>query len=129
MAAILKADMAILRPLMDESKTYQVDVNLFRVKAENGKISPTTSGAHQDGVDWVVMHFIDAQNVVPVISEILAIKNASEPIWSSVLNLFLETIIVNDQQLFHRASPVQRVRCGQVGWRDMMIITVSHIEH
>jgi biotin carboxylase len=126
---ILKTDMALLELPWDSGCYYSIDVHLFRIKAEVGQISPTTSGPHQDGRDWVVMHFIDGQNIHPVISEIHLEASSQQPVFRIPMNDFMETLIVNDRKVFHGASAVKPLRPDCAATRDLLLVTFTQSDH
>lgn len=123
---IINSDLKILTKQLDSSKEYYVDIHLFRVEATNGKISPTTSGIHQDGADWACIHFINADNVLPVVSAIHSTEEENiTPLFKTVLNTFLETIIVNDKKIFHSASEVKQNDVNKIAFRDLLLVILK----
>ena len=123
---LLAADLAVLAPHLGE-QSYTIDIHQFRVRADAQACSPTTSGIHQDGLDWVFMHFIGEHNTMPVVSEVFT----SEAEHSRVLNLpmerFLETIVINDRGLYHRAGAVRPKVDSTPAWRDMLLVSLRSV--
>ena len=125
LSQLLAADIRILDGKLARGKEYTIDIHLFRILSEDGAVSPTTSGNHQDGLDWVFMHFIDSRNIEPVVSEIHAEKESEGPLFAKALNEFLETVIVNDRVLYHSANAVQQARPDVLAYRDMLLVSFS----
>ncbi|MBL3961520.1 2OG-Fe dioxygenase family protein [Burkholderia cenocepacia] len=122
---LLDVDIAILGERLVAGWEYKIDVHLFRIIAEQGEVSPTTSGIHQDGLEWVFMHFIDSRNIRPVVSEIHASKVSTVPLFARPLTDFLDTVIVNDAVLYHSANAVQQANPDELAFRDMLLISFS----
>ncbi|QRR07523.1 hypothetical protein FPJ27_14510 [Burkholderia sp. MS455] len=122
---ILETDISILRERLVPEHEYRIQVHLFRIIAEHGVVSPTTSGIHQDGGDWVFMHFVDSCNIQPVVSEVHISKESAVPLHAQPLQHFLDTVIVNDALLYHSANAVQQVNPLKRAFRDMLLICFS----
>lgn len=103
-------------------RAYSIDVHQFRVKADDNVCSPTTSGIHQDGLDWVSMHFIGTANAQPVLSEVYASDDAQSRVLSVRLEKFLDTLVVHDRMVYHRAGEVRQVNGAVSAWRDMLVV-------
>lgn len=125
LAQLLATDIRILGDRLAPDRTYTIDIHLFRILSEDGAVSPTTSGNHQDGLDWVFMHFIDSRNIEPVISEIHAARESKTPLFAKALTCFLETVIVNDRLLYHSANAVQQACPDNLAYRDMLLVSFS----
>lgn len=124
MAAILQTDLTIFKPFLVQGKSYAIDIDLFRVKADNGKISPTTSGLHQDGLDWIAMHFISVHNAQAVHSTLQTSKEAAISLFNHAMQNFLETVWVNDRKLFHAAGPVLQINNATPAYRDLLLVSM-----
>jgi hypothetical protein len=118
---LLAADIAVIAPQLGE-REYSIDIHQFRVRADAQSSSPTTSGIHQDGLDWVFMHFIDARNTVPVVSEVFVTENTESCVLSLAMDRFLETIVIHDRVLYHRAGDVQQSVSSSPAWRDLLLV-------
>jgi len=125
---ILATDIRFFESQLDKKCTYAIDIHLFRVKAQNGSVNPTTSGVHQDGMDFICMHYIDAENVCPVISKLYKNKESEAPILSRVMSLFLEALVVNDKILYHSASEVKQKMRNKIAFRDLLLVTFHALE-
>lgn len=122
---ILRLDLALLAPKLKQGQAYSIDVDLFKVSSDNGKTSPTTSGRHQDGEDFLCMHFIGSENAVPVVSEVLPADPQAPPLFKEPMTHFLETLVVNDRVLFHAASPVEQQCRTKPAHRNLLLVSVS----
>ncbi|WP_340616266.1 2OG-Fe dioxygenase family protein [Xenorhabdus entomophaga] len=127
MQSILTTDIAILGDRLTKAHHYAIDIHQFRVKAQAGKESPTTSGIHQDGQDWIFMHFIQSHNTEPVISEVHATAHEAPPLLHTAMGHFLETLAINDKQLYHRASNVRQVSPTNAAFRDLLLVTFRQL--
>ncbi|MBD2801239.1 2OG-Fe dioxygenase family protein [Xenorhabdus sp. M] len=127
MQNILATDIAILDKKLTKEHNYAIDIHLFRIKAQEGKESPTTSGIHQDGQDWIFMHFIQSHNTEPVISEVHATENEAPPLLYTAMENFLETLAINDKQLYHRASGVRQISLTHAAFRDLLLVTFRQL--
>lgn len=123
--AILKFDLDVLAPFLTVGQAYMIDIDLFRVSASEGQASPTTSGRHQDGEDWLCMHFIGASNIKRVVSEIFSLDENEAALFSKPMTQFLETLIVNDRSLFHAAGPVEQENLAIPAHRNLLLVSVS----
>ncbi|MDX8000001.1 hypothetical protein FE394_12490 [Xenorhabdus sp. Reich] len=127
MQDILATDIAILGEKLTKEHHYAIDIHQFRVKAQSGKESPTTSGIHQDGQDWIFMHFIQSHNTEPVISEVHATEHEALPLLHTAMENFLETLAINDKQLYHRASSVRQLSPTNAAFRDLLLVTFRQL--
>jgi len=123
MRKVLATDLAIIGPCLDE-QAYTIDIHQFRIRAEAYSSSPTTSGIHQDGLDWVFMHFIGECNTVPVVSEIFTHETEQSRVFSLPMAHFLETIVINDRGLYHRAAEVRQQTQSAPAWRDVLLVSL-----
>ncbi len=127
MQSILMTDIAILGDRLTKDHHYAIDIHQFRVKTQSGRESPTTSGIHQDGQDWIFMHFIHSHNTEPVISEVHATADEAPPLLHTALEYFLETLIINDKRLYHRASNVRQISPTNMAYRDLLLVTFRQL--
>ncbi|MDR0217439.1 MAG: 2OG-Fe dioxygenase family protein [Enterobacteriaceae bacterium] len=123
MQRIIATDIGILGKNLVTGCHYSIDIHQFRVKAFSGKESPTTSGIHQDGQDWIFMHFIQGHNIEPVISEVHLTENEAPPLLQTTMGRFLETLAINDRQLYHRAGNVRQFSPEIAAFRDLLLVT------
>ncbi|MCC8366165.1 2OG-Fe dioxygenase family protein [Xenorhabdus sp. PB61.4] len=123
MQRILSTNIAILGGRLVKGHRYSIDIHQFRVKASSGKESPTTSGIHQDGQEWIFMHFIQGNNIAPVISEVHVSSDEAPPLLQTAMTKFLETLAIDDKQLYHRASNVRQISPTSEAFRDLLLVT------
>jgi len=126
MRKLLAADLAVIDPHLGEH-SYTIDIHQFRVRADAQACSPTTSGIHQDGLDWVFMHFIGEHNTVPVVSEVFTHETEQSRVLNVPMEQFLETIVVNDRDLYHRAGDVRPKVDSTPAWRDMLLVSLRSV--
>ena len=86
-----------------------------------------TSGRHQDGEDWLCMHFVGAHNIRPVVSQILPADENQAPLFHQPMTRFLETLVVNDRVLFHAANPVEQEDSKLPAHRNLLLVSISAI--
>lgn len=127
MHKLLATDLAVIAPHLDE-QTYTIDIHQFRVRADVSSSSPTTSGIHQDGLDWVFMHFIGECNTVPVVSEVFADETEHSRLLKLPMEKFLETIVINDRGFYHRAGEVRPRVETEPAWRDVLLVSLRSVE-
>ncbi len=106
---LIDFDLALLEFYLEEGEQYALALDQFRVLADQGKVSPTTSGIHQDGEDSLFIHFIESSNAQPILSTLYGGNSEEETILQRPLGSFLELLFVNDSKLFHNAEPVVQV--------------------
>ncbi|PMV25224.1 MULTISPECIES: 2OG-Fe dioxygenase family protein [unclassified Pseudomonas] len=123
---LLATDLAVIGPHLGE-QSYTIDIHQFRVRADAQSSSPTTSGIHQDGLDWVFMHFIGERNTVPVVSEVFATEAQNSQVLALAMEQFLETIVINDRGLYHRASDVRPRADSEPAWRDVLLVSLRSV--
>ncbi|WP_426134674.1 2OG-Fe dioxygenase family protein [Pseudomonas sp. PWP3-1b2] len=126
MQKLLATDLAVIGPHLTE-QTYTIDIHQFRVRADAQSSSPTTSGIHQDGLDWVFMHFIGQSNTVPVVSEVFADEAEDSRVFKLPMEQFLETIVINDRRLYHRAGDVRPQVDSAPAWRDVLLVSLRSV--
>lgn len=126
MQKLLATDLAVLEPHLGPH-AYTIDIHQFRVRAEGPSPSPTTSGIHQDGLDWVFMHFIGQSNTVPVVSEVFTGEAEHSRVLDLAMEQFLETIVINDRGLYHRAGAVRAQADSAPAWRDVLLVSLRGV--
>ncbi|MCF6766635.1 2OG-Fe dioxygenase family protein [Thiotrichales bacterium 19S3-7] len=127
---IIETDIHIFeRSFIDKQLTYDLNLHLFRVKAADGTISPTTSGIHQDGMDFICMHFINSQNIMPVASNLYKNNKPYSNFYSTCMHNFLETLFVNDKKIYHSAGEVKQNHLAIPAYRDLLLVTFRSINN
>lgn len=125
---VLKFDLAVTLAAIKSVCCLDVDIHQFRVNARFGRPSPTTSGIHQDGYDFVFMHFIRSYNTRPVTSEIFSTPNKGSLCFQGEINKFMETLVVNDRTFWHRASAIRQKNINLPASRDILIVSCRQSE-
>ncbi|MDJ0820656.1 MAG: 2OG-Fe dioxygenase family protein [Paracoccaceae bacterium] len=128
MRRIVLADLDALDGALSQKLTYSIDIHLFRVRADGGAISPTTSGVHQDGHEWIFMHLVDCQNVQPVVSTLHSGPDPDPVLLKTTLTGFLETIAVHDRRHYHAATEVRQRDPNRPAWRDLLLVNIDKAE-
>ncbi|MDN7139918.1 2OG-Fe dioxygenase family protein [Pseudomonas sp. JQ170] len=123
---LLATDLAVIGPHLGR-QAYTIDIHLFRVRADAQSSSPTTSGIHQDGLDWVFAHFIGEHNTVPVVSEVFASETEHSRVWNLAMGQFLETLVMNDREIYHRGSNVRPLDDTAPAWRDVLLVGLRSV--
>ncbi|MED7788168.1 2OG-Fe dioxygenase family protein [Francisella sp. 19X1-34] len=126
---LIAMDIDFFKPHLDIQGCYEVNVHLFRVQTDGERTSPTTSGIHQDGMDFIAMHFVDAHNTVDVVSKVYASNQPEREVFSKPMRVFLETLLVNDQKLYHSASEVRQNKdTDHIAYRDLLLVTLHKMK-
>jgi hypothetical protein len=110
-----------LRRACPDIGQWKVYVHQIRITA-SGKAGgkPAPEGVHQDGHYFVAQVLIARENVTGAESRILDSKN--ELITRTVLTEPLDTLLVNDQTVFHEVTDLHCKAGGKPGYRDMLLI-------
>nr|WP_255430587.1 2OG-Fe dioxygenase family protein [Xenorhabdus sp. TS4] len=53
--------------------------------------------------------------------------NKSPPLLHTAMGHFLETLAIDDKQLYHRASNVRQISPTNAAFRDLLLVTFRHI--
>lgn len=125
MRDILRRNLEAIDFYFRHDLTYEININMFRVRADGGKVSPTTSGIHQDGSDWIFMHFVHAHNIKPVHSVVYHSDDAGAVVFRKPMTAFLETLVINDQTMFHSAEDVIQDNPDMPAHRDLIVMGVN----
>lgn len=120
---VLQFDLAVTLAAIGNACCLDVDIHQFRVNALLGRPSPTTSGIHQDGYDFVFMHFIRSYNARPVTSEIFSASAEESLCFQGEIKRFMETLVVNDRTFWHRASTIRQRNTKLPASRDILIVS------
>ncbi len=100
---------------------WHIEVHQFRILAQESGGKPTPEGVHQDGVDFVLMVFIDRQNIIEG-------ETTVEDLDGNVLTRFtlknsMEAVMVNDLRVAHGVTPILPQNPDEKGLRDMLVVT------
>lgn len=125
LASIIEFDLALIPFFLSQGKNYRINVSQFRVKSVQGRESPTTSGPHKDGYDYIFMHLVNHQNIVPPASRLFQNHTRESQFFQHTLKNYMESLVVNDRALYHSADHVLQKQADEPGYRDMLIIDVQ----
>ncbi|QNT77493.1 2OG-Fe dioxygenase family protein [Entomobacter blattae] len=106
-------------------QTWHAEIHQFRIEANQqfqGK--PTPEGMHRDGVDWVFVVMINRKNIEEGTTIILDIQR--QPLGSFTLLNPLDTVIVNDNRVFHGVTPIKPQDQNHPAYRDVLVLTFRH---
>jgi len=101
---------------------WHVEVHQFRIEArpeEGGK--PTPEGAHQDGVDWVLVLMVDRENIAEGETSIHGLDRRL--LGSFTLREKLDAALVDDHRVFHGVTPVRPLDPARPAHRDVLVVT------
>lgn len=107
------------------NRYWNVYVHQFRIEARNGILgNPSPEGIHRDGHTFISMHMINKVNVLGGVSKIydknkIGIKEVT-------LSKPLESILLDDNEMFHDVSPIE-LKSDSYGFRDVMVIDYNEV--
>ena len=111
-----------LTPGPTRPAAWHVEVHQFRVEARAGEPGlPTPEGMHRDGVDWVLVLLVRRHNVASGNTTILDL--ARHPVGHFILETPLDTALVDDSRVFHGVTPIVPLQAGELGYRDVLVVT------
>jgi hypothetical protein len=116
------------KDLLNEFKTMSnitddntIEVHQFRMLAIESDTPPAPEGIHQDGFDHVCVCGVSHQNIAG--GELLVYENKeSEPCFKMEIKDGLFALI-NDRQVWHNATPMNKLDPQQVGYLDCFVFT------
>ncbi|PIT68979.1 2OG-Fe dioxygenase family protein [Bartonella tribocorum] len=101
-----------------ESNIWDVFVHQFRIESKKGiQGNPTPEGIHKDGHTFISMHMIGRYNIEGGTSYIYDENKIKE----IVLKGNLESILLDDMEMYHSASAISSIN-DEEGFRDLMVI-------
>ena len=102
-------------------RPWFVEAHPFRIDTTDGIGRPTPEGAHRDGVDLVAVFMLGRHRIKGGESRVFDAHGPSgqrftltEP-WSLLL--------LDDERVIHKSTPIQPVLPGELGWRDTLVLT------
>jgi hypothetical protein len=104
------------------ARRWLVEAHQFRIEADPARPGlPTPEGMHRDGVDWVAVTLIDRHNVA---GGVTAVADADRrPLGSFTLTDPLDTVVLDDQRVWHGVTPVVPDHAGVPAHRDVLVLT------
>jgi hypothetical protein len=127
MSAILACSRAFFEALTPARK-WQIEVHQFRIEArveEPGR--PTPEGIHRDGVDYVLVLFVDRYNVISGTTTVHALDG--RPLGSFTLSTPLDAAFLDDTRVAHGVTAIEPLDPGTPGRRDVLVVTWKGLGH
>lgn len=110
-----------------KNRYWNIYVHQFRIEAKDGFLgNPTPEGIHQDGHTFISMHMINRIDILGGVSKIYDKNKFS--IKEVTLSKPLDSILLDDMEMFHSASPIE-VKNNNYGFRDIMVIDYNEVEN
>ena len=104
------------------TRAWFAEMHQFRIEARAGVDGkPTPEGMHRDGVDHVLVLLIGRRNVRS--GETSVHDLTGRPLGSFTLAQPLDAALVDDTRVMHGVTPVEPVDPGEVGFRDVLVVT------
>lgn len=101
-------------------------VHQIRILGDGDAVGqPTPEGMHQDGHQVVAQVLVSRENVCGAESTICDANGA--PLHTDVLHHEFDTIVVNDREVWHGVTPLQRVDPRLPAYRDMLLIDFNPV--
>lgn len=80
-------------------------------------------GVHRDGVSYIIITMVERKNINGGLSTIYD-SNKNE-IGKVTLNNPLDTIMANDEKVFHGTTSIQIDKLGQEAHRDVLVVAFT----
>jgi hypothetical protein len=112
-----------LTPVAARPALWHTEVHQFRIETrphEAGR--PTPEGAHQDGVDWVLVMLIRRENVQSGKTEIFG--TVGQALGSFTLEAPMESVLVDDSRVLHGVTPITPLDSSRPAFRDVLVVTL-----
>jgi hypothetical protein len=105
-----------------DSVSWLVEMHQFRIEADPSHAGlPTPEGMHRDGVDWVAVTLVGRANVA---GGVTAVADATgRTLGSFTLETPLDTVLLDDQRVWHGVTPVQPMDRAAPAHRDVLVLT------
>ena len=101
---------------------WLVEMHQFRIEADPGQAGlPTPEGLHRDGVDWVAVTLIGRANVAGGVTAVA--ERAGRALGSFTLETPLDTVLLDDQRVWHGVTPVHPLDRAAPAHRDVLVLT------
>ncbi|NKC20575.1 biofilm formation protein [Pseudoalteromonas sp. S4498] len=98
-----------------------IEVHQFRMLAIESDTPPAPEGVHQDGFDHVCVCGVSHENIVG--GELLVYEHKeAEPCFKMEIKDGLFAL-VNDREVWHNATPMNKLDAEQVGYLDCFVFT------
>lgn len=101
---------------------WHIETHQFRIEATDNQIGkPTPEGIHRDGVDYVIMLFVNRNNCIG--GESVIYDKDKNKLSSFTMKDTFEMVILNDKELFHGVSSISREYQEKKAVRDILVVT------
>jgi hypothetical protein len=102
--------------------SWLIEMHQFRIEADPRHAGlPTPEGMHRDGVDWVAVTLVGRHNVA---GGVTAVADATgRTLGSFTLETPLDTVLLDDQRVWHGVTPVQPIDPATEAHRDVLVLT------
>lgn len=101
---------------------WHVELHQFRVEATADSLGkPTPEGMHRDGVDWVLVLFIDRVNAAEGITEVrIAGETAGDRFTLATPG---DAVLLDDNRVLHGVTPIRPINPSTATYRDVFVAT------
>ena len=105
-------------------RAWHVELHQFRIEATAGALGhPTPEGMHRDGVDWVIVLFVDRTNAAEGVTEV---RIAGEPGTDRfTLAVSGDAVLIDDHRVLHGVTPIRPIDPDVPAHRDVLVATWS----
>ena len=106
---------------LSKHHAWRVQAHQFRITSVNtepGK--PTPEGQHQDGADFVFIMLLARENIEG--GETTLLRN-NEIVAEFTMEECGDAVLLDDQQLQHKVSPITLIDPSKPAWRDVLVLT------
>ena len=102
-------------------KDSEIEIHQFRMLAIDADTPPAPEGVHQDGFDHVCVAGVSHSNIQG--GELLVYETRdAEPCFKMEIKDGMFAV-VNDRQVWHNATPMNKIDSSQVGYLDCFVLT------
>jgi hypothetical protein len=99
-----------------------VEMHQFRIEADPRHAGlPTPEGMHRDGVDWVAVTLVHRENVAGGVTAVA--DAAGRTLGAFTLEAPLDTVLLDDQRVWHGVTPVLPLDAARPAHRDVLVLT------
>jgi hypothetical protein len=102
----------------------EIGLHQIRITCEDEYVGhPVPEGWHTDGYDYVAIVCVAGSNFCGGTSRIKSDLELDHDLFSRTLKP-TEILIFNDRKYFHHTDPINNRRQGEMGYRDILVITM-----
>jgi len=112
----------IFNQIRGKKLNWRVECHQFRITPlPNEQGFPTPEGKHRDGREFVLIMLIDRKNIRGGVTRIY--NNDNLLIKKLTMKRSQECIFLDDNNVLHEVSPIRYLKKGQIGYRDVIVLT------